>query len=245
MKDILTTLFISLCAVFAGCSHDDADNLAGGETGGGRKLGENIIEFKVQRDAKYNYDADWNVYSEKTPVAWVDWGDGNKEDGQWRSDIAGYVFGYKYNDDNVHTVKFYSTNPFYLSMEGNFTDLKMGYMPNLAHFYIRPVPNGKTYHFSRLSGTFDLGECPFLERLTIYGTKFNLTNINVSGCTKFGSIDLDESCDLSADELNAIFRVLPEVKESHILYISFHPGASTCDKSIAQRKGWKVLGESR
>lgn len=75
MKHILTTLFISLCAIFAGCSHNDADNLAGG-TGGGIQPNEHAISFRVivpQEGLIFEF-----AYASKSVIT-VDWGDGEIE----------------------------------------------------------------------------------------------------------------------------------------------------------------------
>jgi len=88
----------------------------------------------------------------------------------------------------------------------------------------------------------------------------NLTSLNVSGCTaltdlscsgnNLTSLDVSKntaltylSCssnNLTSAALNQIFRDLPQVT-SGTISIYGNPGTETCDKSIAENKGWRVI----
>ena len=76
----------------------------------------------------------------------------------------------------------------------------------------------------------------------------DLTSLDVSGLAALESLDCDSN-DLSAEALNQIFKDLPQgktfedkygnTKQSTIM-IYGNPGKDTCDKSIAEKKGWKI-----
>ena len=52
------------------------------------------------------------------------------------------------------------------------------------------------------------------------------------------------NCNLSAEALNTLFSTLPDVKAltevSKEIHVYGNPGTNTCDKAIAENKGWKV-----
>ncbi len=73
----------------------------------------------------------------------------------------------------------------------------------------------------------------------------NLTSLDVSGCTALTFLVCSRN-NLTSSALNQIFRNLPQGKtvdngysQSRIL-IYDNPGTETCDKSIAENKGWEV-----
>ena len=59
-------------------------------------------------------------------------------------------------------------------------------------------------------------------------------NINVKTSIHF------RFCALGSTELNKLFTTLPQANSGAIITITGCPGASTCDPSIAQAKGWTV-----
>ncbi len=66
----------------------------------------------------------------------------------------------------------------------------------------------------------------------------NLTSLDVSKNTKLTHLDCGDN-NLTSSALNQIFRDLPQVT-SQTIYIRNNPGTETCDKSIAENKGWDV-----
>ena len=46
---------------------------------------------------------------------------------------------------------------------------------------------------------------------------------------------------LDANEINRIFGLLPTVVDGQSINVVSNPGYATCDKTIAQNKGWTVL----
>ncbi len=66
----------------------------------------------------------------------------------------------------------------------------------------------------------------------------NLTSLDVSKNTALTDLYCGEN-NLTSSALNQIFRDLPQGKTGNI-FIYDNPGSETCDKSIAENKGWEV-----
>ena len=75
-----------------------------------------------------------------------------------------------------------------------------------------------------------------------------LTSLNVSKNTKLIKLDCSNN-KLSEEALNALFATLHNNKnkteEEKIIYIYGNRGTSTCNKTIAEEKGWKVITEKK
>lgn len=94
--------------------------------------------------------------------------------------------------------------------------------------------------------TLNLKGCSALKELDYSSNE--LTTLDVSGLAALESLDCDSN-DLSAEALNQIFKDLPQGKTFEDKYgntkqstinIYGNPGKDTCDKSIAEKKGWKI-----
>lgn len=147
MKHILTTLFICLCAVFAGCSHDDADNLSGGETGGGIQPNEHAISFRAivpQKGLIFQF-----AYTCKSVIT-VDWGDGEIEQLSPAKDM---VADHKYPINKEFVVK--------VSTSG-LTHFRLGYDWHVGDG--SGYPNTNNYH-------------PFIISDLRFGISNDLTNV--------------------------------------------------------------------
>jgi hypothetical protein len=68
-----------------------------------------------------------------------------------------------------------------------------------------------------------------------------LTSLNASGCTTLEYLDCENN-QLTATALNTVFTALPNRTGGGyaFIYISNNPGADTCDRAIAEDKGWRV-----
>ncbi len=100
--------------------------------------------------------------------------------------------------------------------------------------------------YSNDLSTLNLKGCSALKELDCSGN--DLTTLDVSGLAALESLDCDSN-DLSAEALNQIFKDLPQGKTFEDKYgntkqstikIYGNPGEDKCDKSIAERKGWKI-----
>ena len=73
----------------------------------------------------------------------------------------------------------------------------------------------------------------------------NLTSLDISGCTALTELYCSYN-NLTSSALNQIFRDLPQGKtvddgySQSSIFIYDNPGTDTCDKSIAENKGWDV-----
>ena len=94
--------------------------------------------------------------------------------------------------------------------------------------------------------TLNLKGCSALKELGCSGN--DLTTLDVSGLAALESLNCGSN-DLSAEALNQIFKNLPQGKTFEDKYgntkqstidIYGNPGKDTCDKSIAEKKGWEV-----
>ncbi len=93
----------------------------------------------------------------------------------------------------------------------------------------------------------DVKDCNSLVGIDLPGN--DLTSLDVSGLAALEYLDCIYN-DLSAEALNQIFKDLPQRKTFEDKYgntkqstinIYGNPGKDTCDKSIAEKKGWEVV----
>ena len=94
--------------------------------------------------------------------------------------------------------------------------------------------------------TLNLKGCSALKELDCSNN--DLTTLDVSGLAALESLNCGSN-DLSAEALNQIFKNLPQGKTFEDKYgntkqstidIYGNPGKDTCDKSIAEKKGWEI-----
>lgn len=95
--------------------------------------------------------------------------------------------------------------------------------------------------------TLDVSKCTALRELSCGGNE--LTSLDVSKCTALTDLRCDDNL-LTSKALNKIFTDLPQgktwvdeygYKHDCWIYISNNPGSDTCNKSIAENKGWGVV----
>jgi Leucine-rich repeat (LRR) protein len=86
----------------------------------------------------------------------------------------------------------------------------------------------------------DISGCTALESLNCSGNQ--LTVLDVSGCTALHELDCGSN-QLTASALNTVLTALPNhTGEPYYgtIYIYNNSGAGTCNKAIAQNKGWGI-----
>ena len=88
--------------------------------------------------------------------------------------------------------------------------------------------------------SLDVSKCTALTMLNCTGNQ--LTSLDVSKCTALTMLGCDGN-QLSASALNALFNSLPTRKQENSGFIDCrsNPGSATCDKTIAEKKGWGLL----
>ena len=94
--------------------------------------------------------------------------------------------------------------------------------------------------------SIDFQETSFLTELEVNNPY--LKKLDCCGCEKLKTITLNNIeavnevhfsfCDLDEDAINKLFEALP-VNNEGIIYIQGNPGTNNCDRSIAEKKGWK------
>jgi len=76
----------------------------------------------------------------------------------------------------------------------------------------------------------------------LYCSKNDLKNLNVSFSKNLKILDCSKN-DLEEKALNSLFESLhSETIEGKTITITGNPGAATCDRTIAEKKGWTVIG---
>ena len=92
---------------------------------------------------------------------------------------------------------------------------------------------------SKLSA-IDLDGCSALERLNCGANE--LTTLDVSSCTALQTLDCYGN-KLDSNVLDALFGTLPAPGSgSFSVFIYGNPGADSCNRTLAEDKGWRVIG---
>ena len=265
MKQIYT-LLVAVCAIlFTGCSKDDDEPLNVEE---GEGVITMVVDVKgnLGNDDGFVFE----IYSfKKSEIITVDWGDGSVEEFRTESDdngddededegySTGYLEGHSYAKRKSYTITI-KGNVWGVDYEGNdiapLTSLNVSRCPELKYLCC-PYNNLTSLDVSKNTAlehlhcfennltSLDVGKNTALEILGCSDN--NLTSLDVSNTAL---IELDcENNKFSASALNKIFTDLPQGKtwgdsedeQSNIL-IENNPGTKTCDKSIAEKKGWRV-----
>jgi len=238
MRKLFYLFMVAMCAtMFTACSDDD-DKDPLDDDGEGK---EGVITMTTEETYIHLGVETFN----EGEIITIDWGDGSKE--EFKS------FGIIYEDENGKEKIYYTI--------GNDED----YEDKIRHVYpddklYTITIKGKIKEFSAEYGlnSLDVSKCPALTWLNCESN--NLTSLDVSKNTaltylicssnNLTSLDVSKNTALTCLEcsgnnltsaaLNQIFRDLPQVT-SGTIYMSGNPGTETCDKSIAENKGWRVM----
>ncbi len=269
MKKLFYLFMVAMCAtMFSACSDDDKDPLKEEEEGKEGVITMTTEETDIDLYvATFNegdiITIDWgdgNVEEFKSIRIYGYW------DGQWYEDDNGYTeseihyvisntddyydryrISHEYPNSKSYTITIKGNIKSLYSMRNNLTSLDVS--KNTALTELNCSINNLT--------SLDVSKNTKLTLLSCYDN--NLTSLDVSKNTalKFlccddnnlTSLDVSKNTKLtllycnsnnfSASALNQIFRDLPQVT-SGTIYMSGNPGTETCDKSIAENKGWKV-----
>ncbi|MDR0619611.1 MAG: hypothetical protein LBG17_06915 [Bacteroidales bacterium] len=91
--------------------------------------------------------------------------------------------------------------------------------------------------------SLDVSKCTALTYLSLFGydNYGNLSSLDVSKCTELTYLHIGGN-EFTASSLNALFGTLPTRIDSDnaVCYVYNNPGSSTCDRSIAENKGWSI-----
>ena len=227
MKQIFILLMVAMCAtMFTACSKDDDKNPLDDN-------GEGVITMTVEGNT-----IGLQIYSfNEGDIITIDWGDGDMEEFKSveeydEEDEIHYVISidsyveHEYSNRNPHIITI-KGNIKYLGCAGNnLTSLNVSGCTALTEL---------DCYYNNLT-SLDVSGCTALTGLDCAGN--NLTSLDVSGCTALTELDCLGN-NLTSSALNQIFRDLPQVTSGYI-HIYDNPGSETCDKSIAENKGWYV-----
>ena len=238
---------ITLGLILWSCGEDDYLNESdngnnGGSTSNTLKTGQ--IEIKV-------YPNDKNIVSFYAIVKQItiDWGDGSID--ELTPNNNGRQFTHEYTNGNLQTIKINTEElklcdlgKSYLS-NGIFYELRFGNCPNLEEIHsvsknltVLEVNKAESlttlYCKDNKLTSLDLSGC---KSLTTLDCGYNqLTSLNLSGCDALTFLNCEYN-QLIEQVLNDLFNNLPIVETGRIV-ISGNPGYDTCDRGIAEKKGW-------
>jgi len=206
---------VAMCAtMFTACSDDDKDPLKEEEEGK-----EGVITM-VYEDEDAGLWIGVETFNEGEIIT-IDWGDGNVEEFKsfkvykdWDEDGEDEIHYVLSTDDDIEH-EYSNKNPHIVTIKGNIKGLNC-YYNNLT--------------------SLNVSGCTALTDLSCSGN--NLTSLDVSKNTALTYLSCSSN-NLTSAALNQIFRDLPQVT-SGTISIYGNPGTETCDKSIAENKGWNV-----
>ena len=240
MKKLFYLFMVAMCAtMFTACSDDD-DKDPLDDDGEGK---EGVITMTLEKTYIHLGVETFN----EGEIITIDWGDGNVEEFKSveeydEEDEIHYVISidsyveHEYSNRNPHIVTIKGKIKYLNCEDNNLTSLDVSGCTALRKLYC---------YYNNLT-SLDVSGCTALTELECDGN--NLTSLNVSGCTALTYLNCEDN-KLTSSALNQIFRDLPQGKtwteghgrtEQSSIIIYDNPGSNTCDKSIAENKGWEV-----
>ncbi len=204
---------VALCATMFTASSDDDDNDPLNE----EEEGEGVITM-VTEDGTDSY---LSVYSfNEGDIITIDWGDGTIEEFKT---VLNEDEDYDEEED-PETIRYWTD------------ELRHKYSNDNSHtITIKGNISGLDCDENNLS-SLDVSKCTKLTGLDCF--RNNLSSLDVSKCTALIWLDCVEN-NLTSSALNKIFEDLPQVEDGSI-YMGSNPGSDTCDRSIAEKKGWEA-----
>ncbi len=216
MRKLFYLFMVAMCAtMFTACSKDDDKDPLDDNGGNGSK--EGMITMIAESDKIKVHIETFN----EGDIITIDWGDGTVEEfksveeyDDWDEDGEDEIH-YAITTDDYVEHEYSNRNPHIVTIKGKIK-------------YLDCRSNNLT--------SLDVSGCTALTEL--YCSDNNLTSLDISGCTALTELYCLGN-NLTSSALNQIFRDLPQVTSGYI-YIYDNPGSNTCDKSIAENKGWEV-----
>lgn len=240
MKKIFMLLVAIAAMVFVSCSKDDDDeNLLNNEEG--------VVTMVTQAKEILNtgYNDDFCVYSfDEGDIITIDWGDGKQEEFKTVVEDGSDEFYEYWTDLLAHS--YLSEGPHTITIKGKIKEVACVRSSDLTSIDVSKCP--------ALTGLFCWGnDISFLDiskntALTrLWCDNNNLTSLDVSKNTALQEIECQGN-ELTSTALNKIFTDLPKGKliensdyDQSFIRVMNNPGSETCNKSIAENKGWIVV----
>lgn len=237
---LLLVAFATLCCV--SCSDDDDNKRNSFKSG--------IIKMVTAGDINDLY-----AYTHyEGEIIEIEWGDGRSssyntvcaEDDEWGIIYDSGEIEHSYPEDGEYTITMKGDIKILLCDDYSIKFVDVSQCPDL---------NVLWFEYCDVDSLHITG-CTALRELKCNG---NLTTLDLDGCSSLGYLDCSDNnlislslhknnslqyIDISYNELNAnalnkIFEDLPQGNKSTIK-IYGNPGTETCNKSIAENKGWSV-----
>ena len=267
MKQIFILLMVAMCAtMFTACSKDDDKDPLDDNGGNGSK--EGMITMIAEND-EIEVDIETFNEGDIITIDWGDGTveEFKSVEEYYEEDEIHYVISidsyveHEYSNRNPHIITIKGKISEFCQGEGswynNITSLNVSKCPALtvldcAENNLTSLDVSKntalTYLFCKRNNltSLDVSKCPVLTELGCWSNK--LTSLDVSKNTALTRLNCEDN-KLTSSALNQIFRDLPQGKtwteghgytEQSSIFISRNPGTDTCDKSIAENKGWEV-----
>ncbi len=247
MRKLFYLFMVAMCAtMFTACSKDDDKNPLDDN-------GEGVITMTVEGNT-----IGLQIYSfNKGDIITIDWGDGTVE--EFKS-VEIYYDRDEDGKDEIHYVisiddyvehEYSNRNPHIITIKGNISEFWQGegteYNNNITSLNVSKCPALTILDCGGNNLTsLDISKNTALTWL--YCSYNNLTSLDVSKNTALTRLNCGSN-KLTSSALNQIFRDLPQGKtwteghgrtEQSSIFIYDNPGSNTCEKSIAENKGWGV-----
>jgi hypothetical protein len=241
MRNFNLFAFISIVLfslVIVSCKKD-GDNDGGEEDRFGNNLKTGQIEMKGYADKKYE-EISFEATAKKITI---DWGDGKVDEVTPNGVEKEYSHKYA-NPSDFQTILINTEDLTYIgfrSNPGSIHEFRLGNVPKLQELNMN---NRNT--FANLT-VLEINKAELLSVLDI--ERSDLPSLDVSGCTALTEVYCGSN-KLTASALNSLFNSLPKgiswetesgYSRTSTIYIHGNPGTDSCDKSIAENKGWKVV----
>lgn len=261
MRKLFYLFMVAMCAtMFTACSKDDDKDPLDDNGGNGSK--EGMITMIAEND---RIKVDIETFNEGDIIT-IDWGDGTVKEfksvekyDDWDEDGEDEIY-YAITTDDYVEHEYSNRNPHIVTIKGKIKYLGCGWKKhnNLTSLDVSKCPAlTKLYCDENNLTALDVSKNTALTDLDCEDN--NLTSLDVSkntaltildcGGNKLTALDVSKnialtylgcgSNNLTSSALNQIFRDLLQVTSRYI-HIKDNPGSNTCDKSIAENKGWYV-----
>ena len=225
---------LSVAAVFTSCG-------GGGGSGSGKSSGK--IKMTTEQGGDFGFSL------KGSGVATVDWGDGSEKVTLTLNEDREVEFKHTYPSATIRTININGDNITGLFCK-DITSLDVSRCTELTvlrcnSYYLKSLDVSKNIKLTTLSclsyhlTSLDVSKNTMLEKLACHGIQ--LTTLDLSKNTVLTDLYFDGN-QLTAAALNALFGTLHSNAGKKLISIDNNPGSKDCDRSIAERKGWRVEG---
>jgi hypothetical protein len=245
---LFSAVLLSFACIQCTGSDDNPD-----DPGGGNNLKQGEIVMKTYSNAGYYLGKMGVGFYATAQKITIDWGDGSID--ELTLNGVRREFYHDYENENLQKITINAEVLTYLNVNrddwnSHCAELICGACPNLT--YLTCTGNNminldvskctalaELICISNQLASLDVSKCTVLAGLSCGSNQ--LTSLDVSKCTALAGLSCGSN-QLTANALNSLFNTLPTKTPPASGGIMFgnNPGTSTCDRSIAENKGWTV-----